>query len=134
MELGILFYLACILFSGLIFGKLAKRVKLPNVTGYLVAGLIIGPSVLGLIPGDIVSQMSILSDMALGFIAFSVGSEFKISYFKRVGVTPIVIAIFEAVVAVIFVILGLIIAGYEVPFRWFWGQLPRLPHQQLPSW
>ena len=123
MELGILFYLACILFSGLIFGKLAKRVKLPNVTGYLVAGLIIGPSVLGLIPGDIVSQMSILSDMALGFIAFSVGSEFKISYFKRVGVTPIVIAIFEAVVAVIFVILGLIIAGYEVPFSLVLGAI-----------
>lgn len=123
MELGILFYLACILFSGLIFGKLAKRVKLPNVTGYLVAGLIIGPSVLGLIPGDIVSQMSILSDMALGFIAFSVGSEFKISYFKRVGVTPIVIAIFEAIVAVIFVILGLIIAGYEVPFSLVLGAI-----------
>ena len=123
MELGILFYLACILFSGLIFGKLAKRVKLPNVTGYLVAGLIIGPSVLGLIPGDIVSQMSILSDMALGFIAFSVGSEFKISYFKRVGVTPIVIAIFEAGVAGIFVILGLIIAGYEVPFSLVLGAI-----------
>lgn len=116
MEFDVLFYLACILFSGLLFGKIAKKVKLPNVTGYLVAGLLIGPSVLGLIPEGIVSQMTVLSDMALGFIAFSIGSEFKISYFKRVGFTPIVIAVFEALGAVFLVILGLAFTGHGLPF------------------
>lgn len=116
MKLDVFFYLAVILLTGLLFGKLAKLVKLPNVTGYLIGGLLIGPSVLGLIPGETVSQLTMISDMALGFIAFSIGSEFKISYFKRVGFTPIVIAILEALCAVWFVLGGLLLAGFKLPF------------------
>ncbi|WP_343253402.1 cation:proton antiporter [Ligaoa zhengdingensis] len=116
MELSIFFYLAILMAAGLLFGKLAKLVKLPNVTGYLVGGLLVGPSILGLIPADQVAAMSIVSDMALGFIAFSIGTEFKISYFKRVGFTPIVIAILEALFGVWFVLGGLLLAGFDLPF------------------
>ena len=77
-----------------------KLVKMPNVTGYLIGGLIVGPSVLNLVHADALSQLGFISSVALGFIAFSIGSEFKASYFKRVGMTPIVIAILEAMVAV----------------------------------
>lgn len=123
MQMNTLLYLCVLLFGGLLFGKLAKLVKLPNVTGYLVAGLLIGPSVLGIIPADVLSGFDLISEIALGFIAFSIGGEFKISYFKRVGMTPIVIAILEAMVAVVFVICGLLAAGYDLPFSLVLGSI-----------
>jgi len=116
MTLNTLLYLSVMLAAGLGFGKLAKLVKLPNVTGYLVGGLLIGPSVLGLVPANVIDGFDIISDVALGFIAFSIGNEFKIAYFKRVGVTPIVIASLESLMAVLFVLGGLLLAGKELPF------------------
>lgn len=118
-----LLQLAVMIFTGMAFGRLAKLVRLPNVTGYLVGGLIIGPSVLNLIPADAIAHMTIISDVALGFIAFSIGNEFKISYFKRVGATPIVIAVLESLLAVLFVVAGLLIAGFELPFALVLGSI-----------
>lgn len=115
-ELNTLLYISIILISGLAFGRLAKLVKLPNVTGYIVAGLVIGPYVLGVLPENIVDSFSIVSEMSLAFIAFTIGCSFKMSYFKRVGISPVVIAIMEAMVAVFLVQGALIIAGYNVAF------------------
>ncbi len=114
MEYNILFYLALILFSGLIFGRIVKLARLPNVTGYLVAGLLIGPYILKLVPINLVKNLELVSEMALAFIAFSIGAEFKLSYLKRVGMTPVVIAIFEGLVASAFVTAILVIAGFDV--------------------
>ena len=111
-----LLYIGIMLAAGLAFGRLAKLAKLPNVTGYLVAGLIIGPYVLGVIPENVVGNMSVISDMALGFIALSIGGEFKFSYFKRVGARPVVIAVLEGVLAIVFVVAGLLLAGWPLPF------------------
>ena len=105
--------LAILLLTGLVFGRLMKLVKMPNVTGYLIGGLIVGPSILNLVHADALSQLGFISSVALGFIAFSIGSEFKASYFKRVGMTPIVIAILEAMVAVVLVIASLIAFGFD---------------------
>lgn len=115
-QLNTLLYLSILLFAGLIFGRLAKLIKLPNVTGYIVAGLILGPSVLGVIPETTVESFDVISEMALAFIAFTIGCSFKLSYFKRVGATPIVIAIFEALIAVFLVQGVLILTGCELPF------------------
>lgn len=123
MNMNILFYVAVMLFGGLLFGRLAKFVKLPNVTGYLLAGLILGPYVLRLIPGSIVEEMGVIPDAALGFIAFSVGSEFKMSYIKRVGMTPIVIACLEALGASTLVTGALLIAGQELPLAIMMGAI-----------
>lgn len=70
MQFNTLFYLALILFSGFIFGRLVKLIKLPNVTGYIIAGLLIGPYVLKLVPLDMTYQLGLISEMALAFIAF----------------------------------------------------------------
>lgn len=78
---------------------------------------------LGLLSADAVAGLSLVSDVALGFIAFSIGSEFKLSYFKRVGMTPIVIAIFESFVAVLFVTLGLVLSGQTLPFSLVLGAI-----------
>ncbi len=114
-SLNILFILAVMIFSGMAFGRLAKLLKLPNVTGYLVAGLLLGPSVTGLIGAETLASIDIISEVALGFIAFSIGNEFKVSYFKRVGTTPVVIAIFESLFAILFVLAPLLIFGIAEP-------------------
>ena len=123
MTLNTLLDLAIMIFAGMFCGRMAKHLHLPNVTGYLIAGLLIGPSVLGLLSDDFLEATSIISDVALGFIAFSIGNEFKLSYFKRVGVAPIVIACLESLFAVLFVVLGLIISGQSVPFSLVLGAI-----------
>lgn len=116
----VLLYLSILLITGLLFSKVAKLVKLPNVTGYIIGGILIGP-ILGLlgvhlIPDSATEGLEVISQIALGFIAFSIGTEFKISYFKRVGVQPIVIAIFESFLAIIVVLGLLLLFGYDLQF------------------
>lgn len=123
MVSNTLLQLAIMIFAGMLCGRLVKQIKLPNVTGYLIAGLLLGPSVFNIIPQTAIEDFAIISNAALGFIAFSIGNEFKISYFKRVGATPIVIAVFESLFAVLFVVAGLIIAGFEVPFSLVLGAI-----------
>ena len=105
--MNIYIHLALMIGGGMLFGRIAKLVKLPNVTGYLIAGLLLGPSVFGLIPSTVITELDIISDIALGFIAFTIGNEFKIAYFKRVGALPIVIACLESFFASLFVFCAL---------------------------
>ena len=116
MQDKILLYLGITLFCGLLFGRLAKLVRLPNVTGYLIAGLVIGPCVLKILPAGMLSSLDIISDVALGFIAFAVGCEFKLSYLKKVGAGPVIIAVCEAFGAILLVFAGLLVAGYPADF------------------
>lgn len=114
MQLNTLFYLALILFAGLAFGRAVKLAKLPNVTGYLIAGLLIGPYILKIVPADLVKGLEMVSQMALAFIAFSIGSEFKLNYLKKVGTMPIIIAVMEGLAATAVVVLVLILTGFNI--------------------
>ncbi len=116
MELDILFNLSISLILGLLSSKVMKTIKMPNVTGYLIIGLLAGPYCLNILSLDVIETFSIIPEVALGFIAFSIGSEFKLSYLKKVGKAPLIIAFTEALGAVLLVDLVLIIAGYEVSF------------------
>lgn len=109
MDISVLFYAGILIAVGLLFGKIAKYVKLPNVTGYLVGGLVIGPSLFNLVREEHFAGLEIVSTVALGFIAFSIGNELKIAYFKKVGTGPIVIAILEALFGVLFVLIIVIL-------------------------
>ncbi len=112
----VLLSLSIALFAGLMLSRVAKLLKLPAVTAYLVAGILVGPYVLGLIgiPGigfishEDVASYSIISDVALGFIAFAIGNEFRISQLKKIGKKATVIGIFQAVVATVVVDAALI--------------------------
>ncbi|HHU63279.1 MAG TPA: cation:proton antiporter [Clostridiales bacterium] len=121
--MSIFFYLALILFSGFIFGRIAKYIKLPNVTGYLIAGLLIGPHIFNLLSTDILSQLNIISEMALAFIAFSIGSEFGLSYLKKAGMTPIVIALCEALLASVLVTGVLMLFGFDTKISLLLGAI-----------
>ena len=110
-----LIYAAIAMIAGLLATRAAKKAHLPNVTGYLVAGLLIGPFVFKLIPSDSLEGLSLLSTIALGFIAFSIGGEFKLSNIRAVGKSAIIITFTQAFGAVVLVDLALWAFGFDVP-------------------
>lgn len=116
-----LIYLALAILAGFAFSYLARLVHLPNVTGYLVGGLLLG--VTGIIPKDVMSGFDIISDVALGFIAFSIGSEFKLTFLKKVGAAPIIIMLLEAFMAVLAVAGALLAAGFDAPLAIMLGAI-----------
>ncbi len=99
--------------GGLLATKAMKIFNLPNVTGFLIAGLIIGPSICGFVSAEDVASFSIISDVALGFIAFSIGVEFKFSHLKELGGKVIVITLFQSLLAVALVDVALIAFGAD---------------------
>lgn len=119
----VLFEIAVALFAGLLMSRPAKKLGLPAVTGYLVAGLLIGPFVLGQLgieglgfaTSEHVEALGVISDVALGFIAFAIGNEFRVSQLKQIGKQATVIAIFQAIVATIFVDAALIGLHFLMP-------------------
>ena len=108
--------LAVALVGGLMLSRVTKLVKLPAVTAYLVAGLLLGPFCIGAlkIPGlgfntaEQVNGMKIITQTALGFIAFAMGNEFRLSQLKATGAKAITVGILQAVIATVFVDITLI--------------------------
>lgn len=123
MDLNILTYLSIMLFAALIAGKIVKQMHLPNVTGYLVIGLLIGPHCLNILHEEVIDGMNIVTEFALGCIAFSIGAEFKISFLKKVGKAPIVIGVLEGLGAVAVVDTVLLLLGYDVTFALAMGAI-----------
>ena len=119
----ILLSLSIAILSGLMLSRLAKKLKLPAVTAYLVAGILIGPYFLGrlgvkgigFISMENVEYYSLLCDAALGFIAFSIGNEFRLGQLKKTGRQATVIGIFQAVVATLLVDAALIGIHFIMP-------------------
>ena len=119
----ILLCLSIALLAGLLLSRLAKLAKLPAVTAYLVAGILVGPYLLGAlgVPGLGVISMadvnsySILADVALGFIAFSIGNEFRLAQLKQTGKQATIIGIFQAVFTTILVDAILIGVHFAMP-------------------
>ena len=111
------------LLAGLMLSRLAKLLNLPAVTAYLIAGILVGPYLLGAfgVPGlgfismEDVEGYSIICDVALGFIAFSIGNEFRISQLKKIGKQATIVGIFQAVVTTLLVDVVLIIFHLIAP-------------------
>ena len=101
----IIISIALMLFLGFSMTRLTKRLRLPNVTAYIITGILLGPYVLGLIPVSVINGMDFLSDIALAFIAFSTGEFFTVETLKRNGPKVVVITVFEACLATVVVFL-----------------------------
>lgn len=97
--------IALMLFCGFAMTRLTKRLRLPNVTAYIVTGILIGPFFLDLIPDSVIEGMDFLSDIALAFIAFSTGEFFTLSTLKKNGIKVVVITVLEACMATVVVFL-----------------------------
>lgn len=119
--------LAMALLAGLLMTRILNRFHLPDVTAYLIAGVLLGPCVLGRlgVPGlgftsfEAVTLLQPISDVALGFIAFAIGSEFRLSHLRSTGGAAVTIGIIQAVVATVFVDLALmgahLVLGDKLP-------------------
>lgn len=132
----ILLSLSIALLAGLLMSRLAKLVNLPAVTAYLVAGILIGPYCLGQLSAALgvnglgftsvpngnggltspyLQAFSILSDVALGFIAFSIGNEFRLSQLKKIGKQATIVGVFQAVITTLIVDVALIALHFAMP-------------------
>ena len=119
----ILLTLSVAIFAGLMLSRVAKKLKLPAVTAYLVAGVLVGPFVLGNLGVDglgftsheNVKSFSLLSDIALGFIAFAIGNEFRLAQLKKIGKQATIIGIFQAVFTTLLVDAVLIGLHFIIP-------------------
>ncbi|MBR5543069.1 MAG: cation:proton antiporter [Oscillospiraceae bacterium] len=121
--MNILLSVSIALLAGLLMTRAFKPLKLPSVTAYLIAGVLVGPYCLGAlgIPNvgftshDSVAALSLISEVALGFIAFSIGSEFRVSDLKKIGKQAFVIGILQALVATLFVDIALWVVHMLMP-------------------
>ena len=114
---SVIISVALILFSGFLMTRITKLLRLPNVTAYIVAGILIGPYCLDLVPQRIIDGTDFLSDIALAFIAFSTGEFFKLSVLKKSGMRVVWITLCEAVLASVFVfILTYFVLRLELAF------------------
>lgn len=118
--------LSTALIAGLLLSRLAKKVRLPAVTAYLVAGVLIGPYALGAfgitgigLTWTQIETLGIVADLALGFIAFSMGNEFRLSQLKKIGKQAMLIGIFQALFTMVIVDIALIALHFAIP-----AQLP----------
>ena len=102
---SILISLSLMLIAGFLVTRLTKRLGLPNVTGYIIAGILMGPYVLDIIPGYIAQNMSFVGDIALAFIAFDVGKFLEREVLAQTGKQVILITLFESLITGIVVTL-----------------------------
>lgn len=98
-ETRILLVLSIILFAGFIMTRLTNTLNLPKVSGYILAGILIGPCGLDMIPADMIQNLSFVSDLALAFIAFGVGKFFKKEVIRKTGSRVLIVTFFEAMTA-----------------------------------
>lgn len=111
------------LLAGLLMTRLFKPFKLPAVTAYLIAGVLIGPYCMGALginglgfnSMESMEHLAVVSQVALGFIAFSIGNEFRLEDLKHTGKQALIIGIFQALVATLFVDLALLVIHMMMP-------------------
>lgn len=102
---GVIISLGIILICGFLMTRFTKLLRLPNVTAYIVVGILIGPSLINLIPQEFIDHTDFVSDIALALIAFSVGEYFKFDVVKKGLGKAIVITLFETIITFVLVFL-----------------------------
>ena len=103
--------LGLILLLALLAGHLVKFIRIPEVTGYILAGIALGPSVLGWVSYENLAALQVLSEVALGLILFSIGSVFEFSRFRRVGNQILNLTLIESLLAASLVTAGMVAGG-----------------------
>ena len=123
-ETRILLALSIILFAGFIMTRLTNTLNLPKVSGYILAGILIGPWGLNMIPVDMIENMGFISDLALAFIAFGVGKFFKKEVIMKTGSKVLIVTFCEALTAGILVtLLSRMVFGLDLDFALILGAI-----------
>lgn len=97
-----------VLFVGFVLGQEFRKKKLPKIIGYLIAGILLNPNLAAFVPRDIITHTNIIENIAIAFIAFSIGGSIVFSELKKLGKSILCITIFEAQVTFLFITLGLL--------------------------
>ena len=118
-----MFAAGLLLMVGYLIGKLAARVHLPEITGYILAGLMLGEGITGIFPGHMHASFQIVTEVALGLIALTIGAEFSAAKLKRIGKEAMVIALAQIVATFVLVAGGLLWMGLELPFAMLLGAI-----------
>ena len=109
--------IAMMLFCGFAATRVTKRLRLPNVTAYILTGILLGPYCLKLIPQSVTDGMAFLADIALAFIAFSTGEFFRLDVLKKNGWKVVVITVWESLFATLLVfVVSYVILGIDLAF------------------
>jgi len=118
-----MFGVGVLLIAGYIISKLVAFLKLPSVTGYIIAGLLLGESVTGIFPVHMSESFAIVTEIALGLIALTIGGEFYWSKLKRTGKGIVIITLVQLVLSFGFVTIGLLLFEMELPFALLLGAI-----------
>ncbi len=118
-----LFSTGMLLILGYFLGKLMDRIHLPEITGYIIAGLILGDAALGIIHQEMSESLQIVTDVALGLIALTIGGEFSMSKLKRMGSEVVIITLAQVLLTLIAVTLALWLFKLPLPFAMMLGAL-----------
>jgi len=118
LQSNILFMLALLIIFGVVGGSIVSKFKFPKVTGYIVVGLIIGPSVLGIFNHEMVENFTIIRQVAIGFIGYTIGLELRFSKLKKTGKQVTVITIVQAVSTALLVTIAILFFVQDRELKW----------------
>lgn len=118
-----MFATGLLLLTGYIIGEVAGKCRLPEITGYIVAGLLLGESVAGVFPKEMSHSFTIITEIALGLIALTIGAEFSISKLKRIGSAAVIITAAQIIATFVLVTGGLWFVGMDIPFALLLGAI-----------
>ncbi len=118
-----MFAAGLLLMAGYLIGKLAAKFHLPEITGYIVAGLMLGEGITGIFSGHMHESFQIVTEVALGLIALTIGAEFSASKLKRIGKEAVIITAAQIVATFVGVAGGLMLLDLDLPFALLLGAI-----------
>lgn len=118
-----MFAAGLLLMAGYLIGKLAARFGLPEITGYIVAGLLLGEGISGIFPGHMHESFQIVTEVALGLIALTIGAEFSAAKLKRIGKEAVIITLAQILATFVGVAGGLLLMDLDLPFALLLGAI-----------
>ncbi len=120
---NLIFGVGALLLAGFVGGKIATKVRLPSISGYIAAGLILGPSILNVVPDHIVESLAPIPHIALGLIAITIGAEFRISKLRATGRNILIITTVQLIATFAAVTVALRVFGAPLPMALLLGAI-----------
>ncbi|MDA3862551.1 MAG: cation:proton antiporter [Deltaproteobacteria bacterium] len=118
-----LLVIGLLLVFGFFLGKIAEKFKLPNISGYILAGLLLGNSVTGIVSVKMAHSLQLVTELALSIIAMTIGGEFFLAKLKQMGKAVIIMTISQLLLSFILVTIALLLLGMELPFALLLGAI-----------
>jgi Kef-type K+ transport system membrane component KefB len=123
VELSSILSAGLVILLGILGGKISHRVNIPKVTGYMLIGLIFGPSLVGLLTQETIAEISLINDIALGLILFGIGGELQLDRMRALGRKLIVIALAESLGALLFVFTAVALVEHDLGLALLLGSI-----------